>query len=133
MSLPGKWSRAVMALHRPWLLPYRCTLCGLYLAAQDSSIFVPGSRTDKGMKKRRQMVCATCLLRMFSKEELQDGGRVRHGDHLPPHKYIRNTPTCVTTPTKHLLNVGRRTQTTQKGLGAPTRCQACASAVGEPC
>ena len=24
-------------------------------------------------------------------EELQDGGKVRRGDHLPPHKYIRNT------------------------------------------
>ena len=33
--------------------------------------------------------------------ELQDGGRVRRGDHLPPHKYIRNTSTCGTTPTEH--------------------------------
>ena len=23
--------------------------------------------------------------------ELHDGGGVRHGDHLPPHKYIKNT------------------------------------------
>ena len=26
--------------------------------------------------------------------DLQDGGRVKRGDHLPPHKYIRNTSTC---------------------------------------
>ena len=40
--------------------------------------------------------------------ELQDGGRVRRGDHLTPHKYIRNTSTCGTTPTEHLLDAGRR-------------------------
>ena len=39
---------------------------------------------------------------------LQDGGGVRRGNHLPPHKYIRNTSTCGTTPTEHLLNAGRR-------------------------
>ena len=33
-------------------------------------------------------------------EELQDAGRVRRGDHLPPKKYIRNTSTCGTTPTE---------------------------------
>ena len=44
-------------------------------------------------------------------EELQDGGGVRRGDHLPPHKYIRNTSTCGTTPTEHLLNAGRKPQT----------------------
>ena len=47
-------------------------------------------------------------------EELQDGGRVGCGDHLPPHKYIRNTSTCGMTPTEHLLNAGRRPQTSQK-------------------
>ena len=26
--------------------------------------------------------------------DLQDGGGVRHGDHLPSHEYIRNTSTC---------------------------------------
>ena len=45
-------------------------------------------------------------------EVLQDGRRVRSGDHLPPHKY-RNTSTCGTTPTEHLLNAGRP-QTSQK-------------------
>ena len=29
-------------------------------------------------------------LENHSGEELQDGVRVRRGDHLPPHKYIRN-------------------------------------------
>ena len=51
--------------------------------------------------------------------ELQDGGRVRGGDHLPPHKYIRNTTTCGTTPTEHLLNAGRRPQTSQKARNSP--------------
>ena len=47
-------------------------------------------------------------------EELQDGARVWRGDHFPPHKYIRNTSTRGTTPTEHLLNTGRRPQTSQK-------------------
>ena len=46
--------------------------------------------------------------------DLQDGRGVRHGDHLPPHKYSRKTSTCRTTPTEHLLNAGRRSQTSQK-------------------
>ena len=69
--------------------------------------------------------------------DLQDGGGVRRGDHLPPDKYIRNTSTCGTTHTEHLLNGGRRLQTSQKtcrcqSLCALSRCQACASDVGEP-
>uniref|UniRef100_A0A8C0CHE9 Uncharacterized protein n=1 Tax=Balaenoptera musculus TaxID=9771 RepID=A0A8C0CHE9_BALMU len=44
----------------------------------------------------------------YLEEDLQDGGGVRCGDHLPPHKYIKNTSTCGTTPTEHLLNTGRR-------------------------
>ena len=55
----------------------------------------------------------------YKLEELQDGGRVRRGDHLPPHKYIRNTSTCVTTPIEHLLNAGRRPQTSQKARNSP--------------
>ena len=51
--------------------------------------------------------------------DLQDGGQVRHGDHLFPHKYIKNTPTCGTTPTEHLLNAGRRPQTSQKARNSP--------------
>ena len=51
--------------------------------------------------------------------DLQDGGRVRQGDHLPLHKYIRNTSTYGTTPTEHLLNTGRRPQTSQKARNSP--------------
>ena len=51
--------------------------------------------------------------------DLQDGGGVRCGDHLPPHKYIKNTSTCGTTPTEHLLNAGRRPQTSQKARKSP--------------
>ena len=46
-------------------------------------------------------------------KDIQEGGGLRHGDHLPPHRYIRNTTTCRTTPTEHLLNTGRRPQTFQ--------------------
>ena len=49
----------------------------------------------------------------------QDGGRVRHGDHLPSHRYIRNTSTCGTAPTEHPLNAGRRRQTSQKARNSP--------------
>ena len=45
---------------------------------------------------------------------LQDDGAVRRGDHLLPHKYIKTTSTCGTIPTEHLLNAGRRPQTSQK-------------------
>ena len=51
--------------------------------------------------------------------DLQDGGRVRRGDHLAPHKYIRNTSTCGTAPTEHPLNAGRRPQTSQKARNSP--------------
>ena len=35
--------------------------------------------------------------------DLQDGGGVRRGDHLPPHRYIKNTSACGTTPTEYPL------------------------------
>ena len=50
---------------------------------------------------------------------LQDGRGVRHGDHLPPYKHIRNTSTHGTAPTEHLLNAGRRRQTSQKARNSP--------------
>ena len=51
--------------------------------------------------------------------DLKDGGGVRRGDHLPLHKYIRNRSTCGTTPIEHLLNAGRRPQTSQKARSSP--------------
>ena len=51
--------------------------------------------------------------------DLQDDEGVRHGDHLPPPKYIRNISTCGTTPKEHLLNMGRRPQTSQKARNSP--------------
>ena len=96
-------------------------------------------KTIKGIKGR----CA--LLKGRVLENLQDGGGVRRGDHLPPQKYVRNTSTCGTTHTEHHLNAGRRPQTSQKarnsprtwpcgwqGLGALARCQVWASEVREP-
>ena len=53
--------------------------------------------------------------------DLQDGRRVRHGDPLPSHKYIRNTPTCGTTPTEQLLNeCWQKTSDFPKGKKLPT-------------
>ena len=40
--------------------------------------------------------------------------------YLPPHKYIRNTSTCGTNPTEHLLNAGRTHQVSQKARNNPT-------------
>ena len=89
-------------------------------------------------------------IRLLGSEGPSRWWRVRHGDHLPSQKYIKNTSTCGTTPTEHLLNAGRRPQTSQKfyfsffffslssepcgwqGLGALAGCQAWASEVGEP-
>ena len=34
----------------------------------------------------------------------EDGGRVRRGDHIPSHRYSRNTPTRGTAPTEHPKN-----------------------------
>ena len=56
---------------------------------------------------------------MLAWGNFQDGGGVRRGDHLLPHKYVRNTSTRGTTPTEHLLNAGRRPQTSQKARNSP--------------
>ena len=91
--------------------------------------------------------CQICVLSRWNvaplatggvnREDFQDGGGVKLGDHLLPHKYIKNTPTWGTTPTEHLLHAGRRPQSSQKlcgwqGLGALASCQAWASEVREP-
>ena len=56
-----------------------------------------------------------CIRRIPPRRRNLQGGRgVRRGGHLPPHKYIRNTSTCGTTPTEHLLNASKRPQTSQK-------------------
>ena len=44
---------------------------------------------------------------------------VRRGDHLSPHKYIKNTATCGTNPTEHLLSAGKRPQPSQKARKSP--------------
>ena len=51
---------------------------------------------------------------MKKQERGEDGGRVRRGDHLPPHRDIRNTSTRGTAPIEHPLNAGRRRQKKQK-------------------
>ena len=59
------------------------------------------------------------IKKMYYRAGGEDGGRVRHGDHLPPHRYIRNTSTRGTAPTEHPLNAGRRPQTSQKARNSP--------------
>ena len=56
---------------------------------------------------------------IWADRDLQDGERIKCGDHRPPHKYIRNTSICGTTPTEHILNPGRRPQTSQKARNSP--------------
>ena len=59
--------------------------------------------------------------RLFNNMNLwiEEGGRVRCGDHLPSHRYSRNTSTRGTAPTEHPLNAGRRHQTSQKARKSP--------------
>ena len=52
------------------------------------------------------LIRAMNILKNLLRGDLQDGRGVRHGDHLPTHKYIKNTSTCGTTPIEHLLDAG---------------------------
>ena len=58
-------------------------------------------------------MCQSFLKKTYSVGKHQDGGGVRRGDHLLPHKYIKNTSTRGKTPIEHLLNAGRGPQTSQ--------------------
>ena len=58
-------------------------------------------------------------IRRVIRGQRQDGGRVRCGDHLPSHRYSRNTSTRGTAPTEHRLNAGRKRQTSQKERNSP--------------
>ena len=69
--------------------------------------------------KREKGKQANAIQKKAGMEDFQDGGGARCGDHLPPHKYIKNTSTCGTTPTEHRLNTGRRPQTSQKARNSP--------------
>ena len=51
--------------------------------------------------------------------DIQDAGRVRRGDHLPSHKYIRNTSTCGTTPTEKPTERWQKTSDLPKGKKLP--------------
>ena len=62
---------------------------------------------------------SSIIFKMSNEGDLQDGRGVGCGDHLPPHKYIKNTSTYGTTPTEHLLDAGRRPQTSQKSRKSP--------------
>ena len=52
-------------------------------------------------------------------DDREDGGRVRRGDHIPSHRYSRNTPTRGTAPTEHPLNAGRKRPASQKARNSP--------------
>ena len=51
--------------------------------------------------------------------EREEGRRLRRGDHLPSHRYSRNTSTRGTAPTEHPPNAGRKRQTSQKARNSP--------------
>ena len=55
----------------------------------------------------------------YGREEGEDGGRVRRGDHLPSHRYSRNTSTRGAAPTEHPLNAGRKRPTSKKARNSP--------------
>ena len=59
------------------------------------------------------------IIKAWEVGELRDGRGVRRGDHLLPYKYIKNTSTCGTAPTEHILNTGRRPQTSKKARNSP--------------
>ena len=59
------------------------------------------------------------ILQKYTYRDLQDGRGVRRGDHHLSHKHIRNTSTCGTTPTEHLMNAGRGPQTSPKARNSP--------------
>ena len=63
---------------------------------------------------------STIKQKLASGERREDGRRVRGGDHLPPHRYIRNTSTRGIAPIEPPLNAGRRPQTSQKARNSPT-------------
>ena len=75
--------------------------------------------TRNGLSSLQNCEKTNCEKINFWTEELQDGRGVRRGDHLPPHRYIRNTSTCGTAPIEHPLNAGRRRQTSQKARNSP--------------
>ena len=83
------------------------------------SLKIRGPQTQIVIKMFYLANSMSLLLLKLGQRDVQDGGSVSCGDHLPPHKYIRNTPTRGTTPTEHLLNAGRRPQTSQKARNSP--------------
>ena len=75
-------------------------------------------------EKKYDLYISFCVCKHFKLLKIlgdsgQDGERVRRGDHLPSHRYIRNTSTRGTAPTEHLLNAVRRRQTSQKARNSP--------------
>ena len=63
--------------------------------------------------------CANTEKRKHSGRTEEDGGGIRRGDHLPPHKYIKNSSEYGTTPTEQLLIVSRGPQISKKASQSP--------------
>ena len=91
----------------------------LYTSNEHSKNETRKTTAFKNTIKKSKIFRYKCTKTSIRLGDLQDGGGIRRGDQLPPHKYIRNTPTCGTTPTEHLLNAGRRPQTSQKARNSP--------------
>ena len=119
-----------------------------YLAAQSGPVWYCWterifSHSEKTMPREEMSARDTFQIKMWLKRGPLRWRRTQIW-WSPPHKYIKNISICGTTPTEHLLNTGRRPQTSQKarksprtwpcgwqGLGALAGCQAWASEVGE--
>ena len=96
---------------------------GIYFRNSSSGICGKNSRIlpdINTLNRKATIFPAGCIFKSrMSIGQLQDGRGVRLGDCFPPHKYIGNTSTRGTTPTEHLLNTGRRPQTSQKARNSP--------------
>ena len=100
--LCGVWD-----LPRPGLKPVSTALAGRFLTTAP-----PGKSRTPGTAGKQM------------RGNLQDGGGVRRGDHLPLHKYIKITSNCGTAPTEHLLNAGFPKQRIGANQHSPAR-EAC--------
>ena len=63
------------------------------------------------LKMRKNIIKKVSILYNMKNREghlREDGGRVRRRDHIPSHRYSRNTSTRGTAPTEHPLNAGRK-------------------------
>ena len=88
---------------------------------EDKDMKLELEKEGKGYYENTLQKCGENTETKVILRDLQDGRGVRRGDHLPPHKYIRNSSTCGTTPIEHLLTERwQKTSDCPKGKKVPT-------------